>query len=89
LLRVYIIYIDDNIPYIHGIAKIVNKFVDKLPNPVPKEILDFFDELSAYCIKGRYTDYKDTMFKNLNKEKTKTLLTKTKEVFSWLLTLKK
>jgi HEPN domain-containing protein len=79
---------DDNFPYLHDIVKILNKFTDKLPLPVSKETSDFLDELTAYYIKTRYTDCKEKMSKTLNKEKSETLLTKTKEVFAWLLTLK-
>ncbi|MDR1870335.1 MAG: HEPN domain-containing protein [Deltaproteobacteria bacterium] len=55
---------------------------------MPKETYKFLHKLTTYYIPTRYTDYTDKIFKTLNKETTKFVLTKTKEVFTWFLTLK-
>jgi HEPN domain-containing protein len=80
---------NDNIPYLHNIGIILQRFEDKLPVKVPENIYDFLSELSTFYIKARYTDYKQKMSKLLNKDKAETILSKTKEVFAWLLNLKK
>jgi HEPN domain-containing protein len=85
----YILYKDDDVPYINNIGEIMSRFEDKLPISVSKEKYDLFDELSAYYIKIIYVDYNVRIDKILNKEISETILTKSKEVFAWLLTLKK
>jgi HEPN domain-containing protein len=85
----YIIYKDDNFPYIHNLKEIIERFEKYLPASVPKDIYSFVKELSMYYIKARYHEYKENLRAKLDKEKTIYILSTTKEVFSWLLTLKK
>jgi len=49
--------VDDNIPRIHNIKTIIERFEDKLPIIIPEEKLDFFDTLSAYYLNNRYPDF--------------------------------
>ncbi len=50
--------------------------------------LSFFDELLAYYISERYPSYKEKLSESITKEKASEVLIKTKEVFSWLKSLK-
>jgi HEPN domain-containing protein len=84
----YVLYIDDNVPYIHDISKIIKVFESKLPVEISEERYLFFNKLSMYCIEGRYPDYKKKLSDGLTKKEAKNLLTQTTEAFSWLLTLK-
>ena len=85
----YILYNDDyNIPKIHNLDILINKFETKLKEPIPEEINTVFIALSGYYIVARYPDYKRKMSQTLNKVEVTRILTKTKEVFAWLLTLK-
>jgi HEPN domain-containing protein len=85
----YIIYINDDFPYLHNIKEILIRFEPYLPVPIPEHIYDFVKELSVYYIKGRYATYKQKLSLAMNKKKITNILSTTKEVFSWLLTLKK
>jgi HEPN domain-containing protein len=85
----YILYIDDNVPLLHNIKELISRFEDQLSESVSENYSSFFSELSNYYIKTRYTSYKKKMSTQLNSEKTEEILNKTKEVFAWLLTLKK
>ena len=84
----YTLYVDDNIPKIHNIKTIFDYFEDKLPNPITEERLELFDTLSAYYLNNRYPDFMRKMSLQVNKEEASKILTDTREVFLWLLTLK-
>ena len=84
----YTLYIDDNVPRIHNIKTIFSRFKDKLLITINKEILNFFDTLSSQYITYRYPDFKNKPDACTNESEASQILEKTKEVFSWLLTLK-
>jgi len=84
----YILYIDDNIPYIHNIRVIIEKFESRLPEAVSDERYDLFEELTAYYLNGRYTDYKQKLSDLLDKETADVYYKQTKEAYTWLLTMK-
>jgi len=84
----YTLYIDDNVPKIHNIKTIVSRFKDKLPVAVSEDTLSFFDSLSARYITYRYPDFERNSDRQISEPEAKRILEKTREVFSWLLTLK-
>ena len=85
----YGLYIDfDSIPRVHNISLLVNDFVDKLPQQVTPEEFDLFDLLSRYYFNNRYPDYVGEIAEHLNEDNAKEIFEKTKEMFSWLQTLK-
>ncbi|MDR1194047.1 MAG: HEPN domain-containing protein [Peptococcaceae bacterium] len=84
----YTLYVDDNVPHIHAISQIIRKFEDKLPEPVSDNRYELFNELTAFYIGGRYTDYKKKMSETINEKEAEIYLKRAKETFSWLLTLK-
>ncbi|MDR1109779.1 MAG: HEPN domain-containing protein [Deltaproteobacteria bacterium] len=84
----YILFIDDNIPRINNIRAIIKKFENKLSSPISIERYSFLNDLSSFYINARYDIYKQNLSNNLNKQNTEIMLSKTKEVFTWLLTLK-
>jgi len=84
----YNFYVDDNIPKLHNIRTIVSRFKDKLQIAISEETLCFFDTLSAQYLTNRYPEFEHNRGRITEKEEAKQILEKTKEVFSWLLTLK-
>jgi HEPN domain-containing protein len=84
----YTFFIDDNFPRIHEIQKIFKAFENKLSEPVNEEQYKFMSELSLFYIASRYVDYKQNINKLLTKKKAEELLAQTKELCSWLVTLK-
>jgi len=84
----YTLYLDDNVPKIHNINAVVSRFKDKLPVTVSEDTLRFFDSLSAQYITNRYPDFEPNKFLQTDECEAKQILEKTREVFSWLLTLK-
>ena len=84
----YTLYVDDNIPKIHNIKTIVSRFKDELPSAVNEDTLQFFDILSAQYLTYRYPDFDNTSDRFTNESEASRILIKTREVFSWLLTLK-
>jgi len=84
----YTLYVDDNFPRIHNIRTIVERFEDKIPVTIPDDKLDFFDTLSAYYLNNRYPDFISKLSSQIKEKEAKEILAETKEVFTWLLTLK-
>jgi HEPN domain-containing protein len=66
----------------------VRAFENQLPEPVSEEYYRLFDDLSAFYIEGRYTDYKIKLSMRLDEQESEGYLRRTKEVFGWLLTVK-
>jgi HEPN domain-containing protein len=84
----YTLYLDENAPKIHNIKDIFFHFKDRLPVAVSEDILRFFDSLTAQYITYRYPDFEYSPDHRTSKGEAGRILKKTKEVFSWLLTLK-
>ena len=84
----YSLYVDDNIPRIHSIRTIVERFEDKLPATVVEEKFCFFDTLSAYYLNNRYPDYINKLSSQITEAEAGEILSRTKEEFAWLLTLR-
>ena len=84
----YTVYVDDNVPRIHNIKPLIEKFDDKLPKTIPEEIFEFFNTLSSYYLNNRYPDFISKLSEQINETEAKGVLLRTKEVFIWLSTLK-
>ena len=84
----YTLYLDDNVPKIHNIKQIFLCFEEKLSISVDEDNYRLFDSLSAYYLMNRYPDFSGQTTRQISKNEAESLLAKTKEVFSWLLTLK-
>jgi HEPN domain-containing protein len=85
----YGIYVDsDNIPRIHNIRTLIERFHEKLPQPISKEYNDLFDLLTLYYLNNRYPDYVEQLIDHAKQGNAKEIYDQTKEAFAWLLTLK-
>ena len=61
---------------------------EKLPVAVSEDKYYLFDSLSAHYLMTRYPDFTSQVNRHIDKNEAEILLMKSKEVFSWLLTLK-
>ena len=84
----YTLYLDDNVPKVHNIKQIFLSFEEKLAFTVDEEKYHLFDSLSAHYLITRYPDFSGQPNRQVGKNEAELLLSKTREVFSWLLTLK-
>jgi HEPN domain-containing protein len=84
----YLFYVDDNIPRLHDIAVIFGKYSDKLKKQIEDEYLSLFDKLSNFYLRSRYPDYSKILSYQATKKNSSSVLTKTKEAYKWLLTMK-
>ena len=84
----YSYYKPDAPPRLHNIKTIVSRIEQDLPMPIPPETMDLFDELTAYYLNNRYPDYMSKLSEQINEAEATEVITKTKEAFAWLLTLK-
>ena len=89
----YVLHKGEESPRIHNIWNIFNRVFDenKFTEDEKKDAEKYFllfDELLAYYISERYPSYKEKMSQSITKEKATEILIKTKEVFSWLKSLK-
>jgi HEPN domain-containing protein len=82
------LYIGDDIPRIHNIKKVVDRFADKLPQPISDETYRFFDQLTSMYLNNRYPEFLLQLSLQMNKKEAASVLKQTQEVFKWLLTLK-
>ena len=87
LKGLYMLYVDTNVPKIHNIKALVERFEDKLSEPVTEERYTLFKLLTSHYIDGRYPDYVNQINNITETEATK-ILTNSKEAFKWLLTQK-
>jgi len=85
----YNYYLDDNVPRVHNISFITNKFLEILDVTEDDSRFQLFDKLAAYYLKGRYPSFKEKMSQLINKEQAIKLLNESKEAFTWLKSLKK
>jgi HEPN domain-containing protein len=84
----YILYLDDNVPRIHSIGTIIERFEKKLPVEIPLETTKLFDDLSICYLNDRYPEYRNQLSSKIKESEAKAIYYKTKEAFAWLLTLK-
>jgi HEPN domain-containing protein len=84
----YTLYVDDNVPRIHDITKLFKCFDGRLSISVPDERFAFFNELSQYYLNNRYPEFISKLSSQISEAEAHSILTKTEEAFSWLLTLK-
>jgi HEPN domain-containing protein len=85
----YGLYIDfDSIPRVHNITFLIKYFSDKLPQPITQDQFYFFDLLTRCYFNNRYPDYVGEIAEHMSDRQCKEMFEKTKEMFSWLQTLK-
>ena len=85
----YNFYIDDNVPKVHNIRFVLSKLENALSVPVSAEVYDFIDSLSAYYLTNRYPDFAAKPDVQINKTTAEQIAGKSREVYAWLLTLKR
>jgi HEPN domain-containing protein len=84
----YNFYIDDEVPKIHNIGVLFSRIEAKLAITIPAETYSLADSLSAYYLNNRYPDFAGQTGLQVNEKTAKNILQKTKEAYTWLLTLK-
>ncbi|GHV72984.1 hypothetical protein AGMMS49940_02860 [Spirochaetia bacterium] len=84
----HILYLGKPALKIHDIRSLFLAYRDKITVPVDETIIEFFSKLSSFYLNTRYTDYKEKLSAAVNKQEAKAILKKTKEVYTWLQTLK-
>jgi len=84
----YILYVDENVPRIHNIKTLVERFEDRLNSSIPDNYYSLFKLLSAYYVSNRYPDFISKVGEQVSKDEATGIFIETKEVFTWLLTLK-
>ena len=84
----YILYIDDNVPRLHDINSILDRFREKLPEQLSEEQAKLFDTLSQFYLRSRYPDYTSVLASLTTQETAQGIYEKSKETFQWLLTMK-
>jgi len=84
----YILYVDDNVPRLHDINSIFDRFRDNLPEPLSDDRVELFDRLSQFYLRSRYPDYTSAPASIANGETAQSIYRKSGEAFQWLLTMK-
>jgi HEPN domain-containing protein len=84
----YNVYIGDDVPKVHNIRKILADVEVKLSITVQQDVYELVDLLSGLYLNNRYPDFAGLSVIQIDKTMATELLSKTKEVFKWLLTLK-
>jgi HEPN domain-containing protein len=84
----YTLYVDDNVPKVHNITKLVRCFENSLKGPVKPEFIQLFDNLTGLYLSSRYPDFTNNVSSAVDKTIAEGIFEKTKEAFKWLQTLK-
>jgi HEPN domain-containing protein len=84
----YLLYIDDNVPRLHDINGILDRFRDKLPGQLSDDQIGLFDTLSQFYLKSRYPDYTSSLISLITGEYARSIYEKSTEAYQWLLTMK-
>jgi HEPN domain-containing protein len=87
LKGLYILHVNQNPPRVHELAELLEPIERNLKIEADKERCLFLHEISAYDIDALYPDYEKKLNTKLNEQEAHRLLEKSKETFSWLLTL--
>ena len=85
---IYNLYVDDNVPKTHNIGLLANRIEDVSSICFSEEKYELFHLLSQYYMADRYPDFISKAGELVNKKEAVEILTRTREVFAWLLTLK-
>ena len=85
----YNYYVGDDVPKVHNIGLIAQKLETALSITFSEEAYKLIDKLSALYLNSRYPDFAVNSNINVKKEQADYYLSKTREVYSWLQTLKK
>ena len=84
----YTLYIDDNVPHIHNIKTLFERFEHKLSVQALPDVYHLFDILSSHYLGSRYPDFMNDLASSVDKADAEKILDKSKEAFQWLQTLK-
>jgi len=84
----YVLYVDDNVPRLHDINNIFDKYGEKLPEQLTEDHAKLFDTLSQFYLRSRYPDYSSALTSFTTSETAHSIYKKSKEAFQWLLTMK-
>jgi HEPN domain-containing protein len=84
----YTLYVDDNVPKVHNIKTLLERFEDKFVEPVKQEYYQLFDNLTANYLGNRYPDFMNDVIGSVDEDAATDIIQKTKEAFAWLQTLK-
>jgi len=84
----YILFIDDNVPRLHDINSIFDRFKDKLSEPLSDDHEALFDTLSKFYLRSRYPDYTSALASLTTSETAQSIYVKSKGAFQWMLTMK-
>ena len=84
----YIFFVDDNVPRLHDINNIFDRYKDKLPDILTDDRAKLFDTLSQLYLRSRYPDYTSTLASFATRDSAQSIYEKSKEAFEWLLTMK-
>jgi HEPN domain-containing protein len=84
----YTTYIDDDVPRVHNIKTLFERFADKHDIQATQEVYQLFDVLSSHYLGNRYPDFMSDPEKSVGKTDAENIYNKSKEVFQWLQTLK-
>ena len=84
----YLLYIDDNVPRLHDINAIFDRYKSRLPGKQTDDQTTLFDTLSKFYLRSRYPDYTAASDSLATRDFTQSILEKSKEAFKWLLTMK-
>jgi HEPN domain-containing protein len=85
----YTFYIDDDVPKVNDIRKVLTAIEDTLSITIQPDVYKLADLLSGLYLNNRYPDFAGQSTIQIDKTTATALLEKTKEAFTWLLTLKK
>ena len=84
----YILYIDDNVPRLHDINNILERFKNKIPEKITEDQAGLFDTLSEFYLRSRYPDYTSALTAFITGDYAQLIFEKSREAFQWLLTMK-
>lgn len=69
-------------PFSHNLRRLAE--IAGIDEKMTESQINFFDDLTPFCIAARYPAYKDKMMKIATKEISQNYLKQTKDIFLWL-----
>jgi len=84
----YLLYLNQTAPKTHNIGTLINRFENLLPVSITEERYLLFETLTKYYLADRYPNFISEAGAQITQIQAAEILAATKEVFSWLLTLR-